>query len=75
MIGTVKFFRPAPHFYGFIEIEGGMDFFFPGRQVLGELPLAGDEVSFWLSDDPRGDDRLMAVQVRRRERTIFEWQG
>ena len=65
MQGTVKFFRPAPQFYGFISIEGSLDFFFHGAQVVGEIPKAGDEVSFWLEDDPRDDGRLAAVEVRK----------
>jgi len=65
MLGTVKFFL-ATQSYGFIAIEGGLDFFFHGAQVVGEVPKAGDQVSFWLSDDSRGRLEAVEVQVRTR---------
>ena len=65
MLGTCKWFNAEKHF-GFVSTEGGMDFFFHDAQVIGEMPKAGYEVSFWLDDDPRGEGRLKAVEVRRR---------
>ena len=61
MEGTVKFFLPEKRF-GFISIEGGLDFFFHGRHVIGDIPSAGDTVSFWIDED-RHRGTLEAVEV------------
>jgi cold shock CspA family protein len=64
MTGTVKFYAFEKCF-GFIAIEGGLDFFFHGTSMLGDgIPQKGDEVEFWLEDDPRDAAKLRAVEVQ-----------
>jgi cold shock CspA family protein len=63
MQGTIKFFNTEKYF-GFVTNEGG-NWFFHGRDILGDEPRAGDTVSFWLDDDQRDASRLRAVEVRK----------
>ena len=63
MQGRVKAWVPQYH-YGFIQIDGGMEFFFHGTAVDRDFRIrTRDEVEFLLDDDPRGRG-LIAVDVR-----------
>jgi RNA recognition motif-containing protein len=67
MVGIV---RTVTARYGIIYAGEGTSFLF----LLGSLLTAvdrGDEVEFWLDDDPRKPG-LMAVEVRARNRTVLE---
>ena len=61
MIGRIKTWLPEKGF-GFVWTEAG-EFFFHQSQTIGEMQR-GDEVSFWLDDDPHGRDPR-AVEVQR----------
>ena len=67
MLGRVKFYSPGKQ-YGFIWTEAG-DFFFRAGDVIGHEPRSGDTVEFWLTDDPRRQDNLLATEVRIRKRS------
>jgi cold shock CspA family protein len=62
MQGRVKAWFPH-HYYGFIQIDGGIEFFFHGSAVARDFQIrTRDQVTFWLADDPRGG--LMAVDIK-----------
>ncbi len=65
MIGRVKTYLPEKGF-GFVANEGG-EWFFHKNQVINQVQR-GDEVEFWLDDDPRGPG-LIAVDVKRAVRS------
>jgi cold shock CspA family protein len=62
MQGTIKFFNTEKYF-GFVTNEGG-NWFFHGRDILGDEPRAGDLVEFWLDDDRQRANQLRAVEVK-----------
>jgi cold shock CspA family protein len=62
MQGKVRFYNQDRRF-GFIRIDGWLEFFFHESRVLGaDPPQPGDEVSFLL-DDGRRPGELVAVDV------------
>ncbi|MGD1093848.1 MAG: cold shock domain-containing protein [Bryobacteraceae bacterium] len=67
MQGRVRYWNQTKLF-GFITTEAG-DFFFHESGLIGEVER-GDEVSFWLDDDPRGKSDLIAVEVQRIEAAV-----
>lgn len=62
MIGKVTRFDGR---WGFIKSSDDVSFFFHASGVIGEVRY-GDEVDYWLDDDPHHEG-LRAVEVRRRE--------
>ena len=63
MQGRVKAWFPHK-FFGFVQIDGGIDFFFHGSAVAADYRIrTHDQVEFLLEDDPRGPG-LIAVDVR-----------
>lgn len=64
MQGKVRQWFPD-RFYGFIEIEGGLDYFFHGSEVSGDGEVRrGSRVEFLIDDDPRGGEKLVATGVQ-----------
>ncbi len=61
MLGTVRFYLEEKG-YGFVANEGG-DWFFHASAILGAAPEKGDTVEFWLADDRKSGNGLIAVDV------------
>jgi cold shock CspA family protein len=67
MVGKCRFYD-AERGFGFVGLEGGMDFFFHRSSLIGRPPERWQEVDFWLDDDPiRGGLCAVEVQVRDQE--------
>jgi cold shock CspA family protein len=64
MQGRVKAWFPHNH-YGFIQIDGGMEFFFHGTAVARDYRIrTHDAVEFWLDDDPLHRGNLIGVDIK-----------
>jgi cold shock CspA family protein len=62
MEAQCKFFDTARH-YGFVELSDEADqvvaeFFFHGSRVIGQAPVKGDTVEFFLDDSASAKDRM-----------------
>ena len=65
MQGVVAHYNPTKRM-GFIRVgHGQADFLFFARSVIGEPMEAGQFVKFWIGDDLKGSDRMIAVDVER----------
>ena len=72
MQGRIKLWFPS-NFYGVIEIENNQTFFFHGTSLANREAecRTGDQVEFWLDDDPRHEGKVIAVGVRVLPRTRY----
>ena len=64
MQGRVKLWFPRSY-YGVIAVEGDQTFFFHGSALVDREAecRTGDQVEFWLDDDPRHADKVIAIDV------------
>lgn len=66
MLGTIKFYLPAPKGYGFLETEGQGDFFFHVTQATSieeSLLVKGLSVQFEVGENPK-NGKQMAYNIQ-----------
>ena len=67
MTGICKYFNHGRGF-GFVSISDDLgqpflDLFFHQRSVIGYIPMLGDQLEFWIDDDPAQPGKWVAVEV------------